>query len=323
METGSPFYFMLRAKEYSSTDYKSIPPMLVFAHYLKAPVVLGKMYRSPLRKDVHPTCSFWYNQNHDLYLHDFGTGEMYSALEFVKRLFKISYAEAARKIVEEVKRVPIEEPQRKEKTNVYDFAVSPLSEGMTYWNSFHIPKEVVSKYCFNAKAIYLNQSLVSRATAQNPIYVYKAMSGHLKIYRPLSPDRAKKWGGNWDSSDIGGLYQLPKRGRVLFITSSVKDVMVLHQHGFPAICFNGEGVGSGQEGFAAVLPHVRGLKRRFENIILFLDNDEAGVKHAAKLATKLKVRSITLWGRFKDISDYQRHYGVRRTYKQIKSLVKK
>lgn len=39
-------------------DWRSTPHEAAFEFYLKEKVELGKMYKSPLRKDNNPTCSF-------------------------------------------------------------------------------------------------------------------------------------------------------------------------------------------------------------------------------------------------------------------------
>jgi len=99
--------------------------------------------------------------------------------------------------------------------------------------------------------------------------------------------------------------------------------MVLKQHGFNAICFNGEGYGTTDKSFSDISPFIKGLKQRFKYLVLFLDGDEAGRQYSLKLVSKLRCRSINLLSKQKDISDYQKTFGVRKTHKTLKKLLSK
>jgi len=99
--------------------------------------------------------------------------------------------------------------------------------------------------------------------------------------------------------------------------------MVLKQHGFNAICFSGEGTGTTAATFEVVRPYVKGLQKRFEHVVLFLDGDEAGINFTRILSQKLRVKSINLDAKCKDISDYQKINGIYRTKKIIKKKLSK
>lgn len=100
--------------------------------------------------------------------------------------------------------------------------------------------------------------------------------------------------------------------------------MVLRQHGFPAICFNGESYGKGDnEPTNKVLTtYATILAKRFRYRLLFLDNDAPGIAAAAVIGRKIKTPYVTTGSSFKDISDYQKKYGPNRTYRLIKKLIK-
>lgn len=118
--------------------------------------------------------------------------------------------------------------------------------------------------------------------------------------------------------------QLPKKGRLLIITSSLKDVMVLTQHGFPAICFNGEGYGCdpGTSSFEPVKLTIKALRRRFSKIAVLFDSDEAGRQLAEKFSRHHKV-PIILIGPQKDPSDFQRKHGSKKTFRELKKSLSK
>jgi hypothetical protein len=254
-------------------------------------IVLGKLYKSPLREDKNPTAAFFYSERGTLYFNDFGIAKMYSVIDFVKAKFNLNYEQALTKMIADLPLMKDGEVTVKEKEQVsYSFTRLPIEDGMYYWDKYKIPKHIVAKYSFFAKNIYRNEEYWARSTKNNPIFVYKFPSGNIKIYRPLSVDKSKKWGGNANTKDIGGLFQLPQKGSVLFITSSIKDIMVLRQHGFNAVCFNGEGYGTSDKSYSELQPFIVGLKKRFKHIILFLDSDDAGVSYAMKLSNKIKCK---------------------------------
>jgi DNA primase len=79
--------------------------------------------------------------------------------------------------------------------------------------------------------------------------------------------------------------------------------MVLYQYGYPAIAPQGENVPITEE-FMTL------LKKKFERVVLFYDNDEAGIKAAKKIVNKHKVENIILpVTDAKDISDYVKDFG--------------
>lgn len=100
--------------------------------------------------------------------------------------------------------------------------------------------------------------------------------------------------------------------------------MVLRQHGFPAICFNGEtyGLSENTEASKVIDMYVKILKSRFKYVCLFLDDDEAGWIASTALAKKHRIPFITTNSRCKDISDYQKSFGVVKTFRLIKHKIR-
>lgn len=120
--------------------------------------------------------------------------------------------------------------------------------------------------------------------------------------------------------------QLPRKGKLCIITSSIKDVMVFKQHGFPAICFNGEsyGINKDSESGKTVASTINILKKRYSYLLLFLDNDDPGVKASIKLQQMHHVPyTVSPAKELKDISDYQKKYGPQKTFRTIKKLISK
>jgi hypothetical protein len=250
---------------------------------------------------------------------------MYDAVRFVMSRFDLDYSKAVEKIVSDI---PLMEPTstvtEKKAENKFEFTPAPFIESKEYWDKFKIPLDIAAKFAFLAKSVYKNETFYARSTKANPIFVYKFTSGHMKLYRPLA-EKGKKWTGNSDANDVGGFYQLPRKGVLCFITSSIKDIMVLRQHGFPAICFNGEGYGKGdnEPTNKVVTTYASILAKRFRYRLLLLDHDEAGISASAVISRKLKVPYVTTgFESAKDISDYQRKHGPNKTFRLLKKLIK-
>lgn len=124
--------------------------------------------------------------------------------------------------------------------------------------------------------------------------------------------------------DVGGMTQLPRKGKVCIVTSSIKDVMVLRQHGFPAICFNGESYGTNENSDSGKLVKqtITSLKKRFAHVVIMLDNDEPGRTASAKISRITNTAEVLLHGS-KDISDFQKKYKPQKTFRTLKKSLAK
>lgn len=285
--------------------------------YLNLEVNLGVRIKNPLREDKNPSASFWVSPSNTLYLVDFARATKLDIVDVVMKKFGLSKSAAILKIQQDLDKFDTVEVKT-EAPATFDVVRDVMD--YSYWDSYKIPREVVDRYTFKARTVYRNETYWGRSTAANPIYVYAFVSGRYKLYRPKSPESSRKWAGNSTAEDIGGLAQLPKKGNLVVITSSVKDVMVLRQHGFPAICFNGEGYGCDPDSlsYIPVKNVVRALKKRFTNVVLLLDSDEAGRTNAAKFSLSHKVPYTYTNKNCKDPSDFQKKFGQKATFRMLK-----
>lgn len=143
---------------------------------------------------------------------------------------------------------------------------------LEYWHAYGIDRTVLDRFnVLNVRAFYVDKLLTGRATKDNPIFGYWLPSNNIKIYRPLHPNREKKWYGNTCVNDIFGYNALPEQGKLLIITKSLKDVMVLYTLGFNAVAPQSE---------TTKIPVnvLTELKNRFDYVILFYDNDLPGMQ---------------------------------------------
>lgn len=283
-----------------------------------------KLIKSPFRDDKNPTCSFYYSKSNRLYLHDFATEEHIDIFEAVKKLFRINYAEAIKKIISDKDRFEIDEYEESRKENKIEFILADSSH-LDYFNRYHITRETLLKYnVYPAKTIYMNEEAIAKGTKTNPIFCYLFPSGNIKTYRPLTKDKSKKWAGNSNAKDIAGLKQLPKKGKILFVTSSLKDVMTLHTLGYNAIAFNGEGYGISGDSAVIMEETLSKLEKRFEYIIFYMDNDAPGINFGTKLHLKYNKKFIyNPATKEKDLSDFVHKEGIFKAKRLIKKLLSK
>ena len=199
-------------------------------------------------------------------------------------------------------------------------------KSLEYFHQFSITDKTLQKFrVYPAKTVYINKKACYKSTKDNPTFVYLHDSGHVKTYKPLTDKREDKWGGNSDREDVFGLGHLPRRGRILFVTSSLKDLMVLYEMGFNAIAFNGEGYGLGKGETARFVEKLfNKLDKRFENIVFYLDNDTPGLEYSQKLAQQYKKKYVTNPPNTpKDISDYVKQKSFYNGKRRIKRLLSK
>ena len=221
------------------------------AFYLGIPVKKGlfisplRVDHSPLRVDHKPTCSFYKGRR--LYFKDFATGECLSFENVVMKKYGCSYHEALEIIAKDFgiikghtpKSIPIQPVFKKEKkTTIQIEAKSFTNEELEWWEQFGINKSVLTKYrVYSCKAVFLNGNITSVYSPSCPSYGYyfgKDENRELwKIYYPFR--KTFRFIGNIKTTTIQGYNQLPKKSKLLVITKSLKDCMVLYNLGIAAI----------------------------------------------------------------------------------------
>ena len=142
----------------------------------------------------------------------------------------------------------------------------------------------------------------------------KARENGFKIYRPLS--KKFKWLCSPLEGNIQGFLQLPDKGKLLIITSSLKDVMLLDVMKYNAIAPHTEG-GNLREDL------INSLKERFKRIVMFYDNDSTGIENSKTNVLLFKLEEIFIPKEklAKDISDFRKKYGEFETIKLLKIML--
>lgn len=276
----------------------------IYAKYI-GQFKVGMIYNSPFRKDKNPSFGIYYSKRtKQLLFKDHGTGECGNVIKFVS-LFtgKTEYNDILSDIVDKLnitnntKLVSSKQYIPPTETVIGVVRQEFTDVDINYWKQFNISINTLKKFNVNSIKYYLCNGIVKGTyKRENPIYAYKVYN-NFKIYRPLA-DKYTKWRNNLTDYDIQGYEQLPQKGDILFITKSMKDVMCLHEMGYPAVSPSSE---------STFLPKdvLEQLKTRFKRIIILFDRDVAGVKRSRKLSRETGLEAIFINKKFKakDVSD--------------------
>lgn len=111
---------------------------------------------------------------------------------------------------------------------------------------------------------------------------------------------------NWDGNHWHGSKQLPKIGKQCILSKSMKDLMLLYEFGFISIAPTSENILISEA-------QLNKIKNKYDNILVFFDNDLPGVKGAKKYKKAYNLRCIFIKRKYtKDFSDL---------YKKVSSTV--
>ena len=302
-------------------------------YYLHLPVKKG-LFRSPLRRDKQPTCSFYRNNSGTLIFKDFATGQHLNVFDVVQSIFKCDYFESLRIIANDFGIVrdsalrknpgkinlnPIKIKDKeisKIQIEVQEFTDSELK----WWGKYGISKDILRRFdVYSCKHVFLNDQLFAKSQQHCPIFGYygKKYQG-LELWRCYFPKRTSfRFITNWPSKKIQGYDQLPKKGKLLVITKSMKDSMCLYSCGITACAPNSENL---------FIPDkvLEDLKNRFKNIVVLYDNDRPGLYNMAKIRKEhpeLTYVFIPKKYGSKDISDFYRDHGRKETLNLIKTFI--
>lgn len=296
----------------------------IYSHYI-GQFKVGAIYNSPFRKDRNPSFGIYYSKRANcLLFKDHGTGECGNIVKFVSLYTgKTDYQEILQDIVDRLK---ITNNTKLDSTKQYtptgETVIGVVRQPWTYtdicyWSMFHISKKTLEKFNVNSIKYYLCNGIVKGIYKDtNPMYAYKVFN-NFKIYRPLA-DKYTKWRNNLSETDIQGLQQLPRKGDILIITKSLKDVMCLYEMGIPAISPSSESTWISDT-------ILEDLKKRFKKIVILFDRDKAGILNTRKLVKKYNLDFLFINKKFKakDISDAIKLNGFETVKKWLENELKK
>lgn len=300
------------------------------SYYLGIPVQKG-LFKSPLRNDNHVTCSFFRGKSGNLYFKDFADNKCLTFEGVVMAKYNCTYVQALKIIAHDfglISNTPVKKQTVKiqpkfegDKQTFIQIEMKDYTEPeLKWWNSFGISRDILHHFkVYSCKTVFLNGNIYAQSAQHSPIYGYyfgkKDGAEQWRIYMPQRKEF--RFIGNVPTKTIQGYKQLPKNGKLLVITKSMKDVMCLYSLGISAIAPNSET----QFVSDKVLEE---LKQRFTHVVLLYDNDLTGVRFTnkiRKLHPELIVSLIPRSTGAKDISDYYHTYGRDSTINLIKNAI--
>lgn len=286
-------------------------------YYLGIPVKKG-LFKSPLRGDHVPTCSFFRNKAGELIFKDFSGAFYGNFINVVMYKYQCNYYKALKIIASDfgligtsIKKTPIkvQETFKDSRQAVINVEIQDFTEQeLKWWNKYGITEKILKKFkVYSCKNVWLNGNYFAKSAQNNMMFgYYGGIKDKVELWRIYFPQRKEyRFLSNWNSNKIQGFNQLPKIGNVLVITKSMKDVMTLYSVGIPAIAPNSETLFISDN----VLSN---LKERFNRIFVLYDNDLPGISNMNKIK-KLHPELNYLWipreTGAKDISDLHKLLG--------------
>lgn len=300
----------------------------IFSYYLGHNFVVNSKFNSPLRKDDNPSFGIFVSKiTNSLLFKDQGTGHSGNCFKFVQLVESLSnYREALEKVNKDLnlnlltkskKGTDIKYKYKASKTKIEIKTKNFTKTDDDYWESFYISRDTLKQYKVRPIShIWVNDTLLPwRYSKEYPMYAYQIYN-KFKIYRPFNKEK-EKWLTNCTLYDIQGYEQLPNIGKLLLITKSLKDVMVLKELNYNAISVNSEN---------SIIPKkiMSDLIKRFDKIIIFFDNDNSGKEGAKKFCQTYDLQNIEIstTKNVKDISDFIKKYKKKETIKYLNTLLK-
>lgn len=297
-----------------------IRPEEIFSAFIDNPRP-SKVYKVPWRTDEKESLTFFYSPSNELMFYDQAYKEGGDCITFYSKIFNVDRKQALIEIynkfkLRDIKKIDYSKIIKEYKPKSIESKLSwkyssadskKYEDAINYFKSFGISKETLDFFGVKPIDFYCIDDVMIRPENFSVVYEYE--DNKCKIYTPLSSNKKYKFLDGIKGEYYQGYNKLPENGNIVFITSSYKDVMILYELGFPAIAPKSEVVKIDDQ-------IINELKTRFENIILFYDNDDAGLKAAEKLKNKYNINYIVTT-KEKDPSDFSRKYSKEKLYEYI------
>lgn len=276
------------------------------------PIVIN----SPLREDNKPSFGLYTLDDKKVHYYDFSTKDKGGLFDLLMKYWGESYKATLMRVWEDLPNfsntnVKLNNTTKKKtyqslKSRNIDLQCKVREwrdYDLDYWASYGISLEWLKYadiYPISHKIVIRdNQRYVFGADKYAYAYVErKEGKVTLKIYQPFNKG-GYKWSNRHDRSVISLWTKVPEFGDRICICSSMKDALCLWANtGIPSLSIQGEGYGMSDTA-------INELKRRYKHIYILLDNDEAGLLDAEKLAQTTGFANIVLpqFNGGKDVSD--------------------
>lgn len=300
----------------------------IVSYYLgiqKVPCIIN----SPLRQDRHPSFGLYSPNGTEINYIDFSTRDSGTIFTLLKNIWNLDYPEVFKRICQDFSKF------NSKATVIKSSKCDVTSQGsssnidmkckvrewkdydLEYWASYGITLpwlKYANVYPISHKIIVKDgKEFVFGADKYAYAYVeFKEGKTTLKIYQPFNK-RGFKWANKHDRSVISLWTKVPKTGDKIVVCSSLKDALCLWANtSIPAIAIQGEGYGISNTA-------INELKRRYKEVYILLDNDEAGLRDGEKLSASTGFINLVLpnINGAKDVSDLYKSLENKKRFKDI------
>lgn len=292
---------------------------------LKVPCIIN----SPLRQDRHPSFGLYSPNGTEINYIDFSTRDSGTIFTLLKNMWNLDYPEVFKRICQDFSKFNSKATVIKSsKCNITSQGSSSNIDmkckvrewkdyDLEYWASYGITLpwlKYANVYPISHKIIIKDgKEFVFGADKYAYAYVeFKEGKTTLKIYQPFNK-RGFKWANKHDRSVISLWTKVPKTGDKIVVCSSLKDALCLWANtSIPAIAIQGEGYGISNTA-------INELKRRYKEVYILLDNDEAGLRDGEKLSASTGFINLVLpnINGAKDVSDLYKSLENKKRFKNI------
>lgn len=304
----------------------------IFKFYCPRFIELTKKFCSELREDKKPSACI-VNYNGNLLYKDFGYPDhTFNCFGYVQFKYGVTFTESLIRISSDFNlklattngTVQSKTPKLYGKQEV-DKKVTVIkkkrrpwyTKDVLFWMKYGITDKILTIFAVEPIDYYwINEN---RFSCKTITYAFR-FGNKFKIYAPYETDL--KWFSNTNKKIVQGYVQLPARGDVLYITSSLKDIMSLYAMRMHAIALQSE-----MQMPTRMLMQL--LQERFKRIVIFYDNDTPGQLMADKIRNEYQLDSICIpsnWNA-KDVSDAIAAHGITKVkefiYEEIRKITSK
>ncbi len=293
-------------------------------------IEFNKYYTSPIRNDKSAGCSFALFGDL-LIFNDFSKGKTYNYISFIKALMPhLSNWELRNYICNKLNNntpsPSIIHPQHSIKSILKDIQINKKSfteeELLDFTFKGYIPNNELLNNAgiYSIKNIYYNKELVYENCTHSYAFVNVTFEGQYQ-YQLYFPRKEKnKRYRTCNNNLIPQLQYISHIDDYIIITKSNIDAFILkHVLGFNAIAILNEGLLIDDK-------HMRMLDRKYKNIYLLFDNDEAGREATIryiKSFTYIKFNVLFVPFKYgKDMKDVCKEYDVNIVREIIKQIIK-
>lgn len=289
---------------------------------------------SPLRVDKNPSFGLYSKDGIRIYWVDFATKERGSTYDLLCKLWHCSFKEMLIRVDNDIQKIKTSEGikvNNHKSSEVFAISVKSSTElkckvrewrqyDIDYWLSYGVSLEWLrySEVYPISHIIWIKEGNTYTLSADKYAYAYvehKEGRVTLKIYQPFN--KKHKWLNKHDRSVISLWAKIPEYGDKLVICSSLKDALCLWSNtGIPAIAVQGEGYGISDTA-------LRELRRRYKQIYILFDNDEAGLQDGVKLSKQTGFTNVVLpsFKGGKDVSDLYKVRGKKDFLLTINTII--